>query len=209
MGLGAFTGQTAKAEVAAAIRAIESATSAEVVVAVRPASGHYRHTDYLVGFAFAFAALIVFLFDPEHEFSLEWMPVDTLIAFAIGTVLSAGLSPVRRLLTSRKLMRSNARTASRGAFVDLGISRTSGRTGILVFVSTFERCIEVVPDIGVDMSVLGPGFADAVARLDAAVRRGPDFSKFVEALRLLGPVLAQALPRGADDVNELPDEPAT
>src|SRR5215470_4610706 len=99
MGLGAFTGQTAKAEVSAAIRAIESATSAEVVVAVRPASGHYRHTDYLVGFAFSFAALLVFLFDPEHEFSLEWMPVDTLVAFAIGTVLSAGLSPVRRFLT--------------------------------------------------------------------------------------------------------------
>src|SRR6266851_9513709 len=113
----AFTDETAKADVAAAIREIESATSAEVVVALRPRSGHYRHTDYLVGFAASFAALLVFLFD-SHEFSLAFMPVDTLAAFALGTLLSANVPPLRRALTSRKLMTANVKTAARAAFVD-------------------------------------------------------------------------------------------
>jgi hypothetical protein len=43
-------------EVAAVIRDIERGTSAELVIAIRPASGHYRHSDYLVGFAASFAA---------------------------------------------------------------------------------------------------------------------------------------------------------
>jgi putative membrane protein len=202
-----FTDQTARADVAAAIREVESVTSAEIVVAVRPRSGHYRHTDYLLGFALSFAALIVFLFD-SHEFSIDWMPIDTLIAFAIGTVFSANVPPLRRLLTSRKLMARKVRTAARAAFVDLGISRTSGRTGILVYASMFEKRVEVVSDIGIDAAVLGAPFAEAVASLDAAVRRGPSFPDFIGALRSLGPILAKALPRLEGDVNELPDEPS-
>jgi putative membrane protein len=207
MGSVTFTDEAAKAEVAAAIRAVESATSAEVVVAVRARSGHYRHTDYLVGFALSFVALLVFLFD-SHEFEIDWMPLDTLVAFALGTLLSAGLSPLRRFLTSRKLMRESVLKAARAAFVELKIARTSGRNGILVFVSKFERRVEVVPDIGVDPVVLGPAFADAVAALDAALRSRASFTKFLEALRSLGPVLGKAMPRMADDVNELPDEPS-
>jgi len=203
-----FTDQTARADVAAAIREVESVTSAEIVVAVRPSSGHYRHTDYLVGFAFAFAALLVFLFD-SHEFAIDWMPVDTLIAFVLGTLFSANVPPLRRLLTSKKLMLANVHTASRAAFVDLGISRTSGRTGIFVFASMFERRVEVVTDIGVDAAVLGPAFAGAVSSLDTAVRKGASFPQFVGALRSLGPVLAKALPRLEGDVNELPDEPSS
>jgi putative membrane protein len=208
MGSVTFTDAAAKAEVAAAIRAIESTTSAEVVVAVRARSGHYRHTDYLVGFTLSFVALLVFLFD-SHEFDIDWMPVDTLAAFALGTLLSAGVPPLRRLLTSRKLMRANVATAARAAFVELKIGRTSARTGILVFVSKFERRVEVVPDIGVDPIVLGPAFADSVNALDAALKSASSFPKFLDALRTLGPVLGKAMPRLEGDVNELPDEPST
>jgi putative membrane protein len=202
-----FSDKNAKAEVASAIREVESATSAEVVVAVRPRSGHYRHTDYLVGFASAFAALIVFLFD-AHEFDIDWMPIDTLVAFVLGTVLCANAPPLRRALTSPKLMRSNVSTAARAAFVDLKIANTRARSGLLVFVSMFERRVEVVTDSGIDRAALGQSFADAVAALESALRRGPSFLRFTTALRSLGPILASALPRQADDVNELPDEPS-
>ncbi len=150
----------------------------------------------------------MFLFD-SHEFSIDWMPVDTLAAFALGSVASAFLPAVRRLLTSRSLMRKNVAVAARSAFVELGVSRTSGRSGMLVFVSMFERRVEVVPDIGIDTAVLGPAFADAVRALDASLRKGDRFQRFVLALRALGPILGHALPRRADDVNELPDELAT
>ncbi len=203
-----FTDKAAKAEVAAAIRDVETVTSAEVVVAVRPTSGHYRHTDYIVGFALSFATLLVFLFD-SHEFSIDWMPVDTLAAFALGSVASAFVPPLRRLLTWPSLMQKNVATAARSAFVELGVTRTSGRSGMLVFVSMFERRVEIVSDIGIDTGVLGPAFTDAIRALDASLRKGDRFRRFVLALRALGPILGSALPRRADDVNELPDEIST
>jgi putative membrane protein len=206
MGTSAFTDKAAKTEVAKAIGEIERLTSAEVVVAVRPASGHYRHADYLVGFALSFAALLIFLFD-AHEFSVDWMPLDSVIAFALGAFLSASVPPLRRMLTSRRLMRTNVRTAARATFFELGISKTSGRTGILVYVSMFEQSAEVVSDVGIDTAVLGAPFTSAIAALDAALRRGASFPRFAEALRALGPILGKTLPRLADDINELPDEP--
>ena len=206
MGTSAFTDKAAKSEVAQAIREIERATAAEVVVAVRPLSGYYRHTDYLVGFVLSFAALLVFLFDP-HEFSIDWMPLDTVVAFAVGTFLSASFPPLRRALTSRRLMRANVRSAARATFFDLGIGKTSGRTGILVYVSMFEKGAEVVADVGIDRAVLGAPFTSAVAALDAALAHGPSFPRFAEALRALGPILSKTLPRLMDDINELPDEP--
>jgi len=105
----------------------------------------------------------------------------------------------------RKTLRANVARSARAAFYDLGISRTSGRNGILVFVSTFERSCVVLPDIGIDVAALGPGWSEACELLDRAVRQGrlPDF--FL-ALRSLGPVLGKTMPRAEDDVNELPDE---
>jgi putative membrane protein len=206
MGTSAFTDKAAKAAVAQAIQEIERATSAEVVVAVRPSSGHYRHTDYLVGFALSFAALLVFLFD-SHEFSIDWMPLDTVIAFALGTFLSASFPLLRRALTSRRLMRENVRTSARATFFELGIGKTSGRTGILVYVSMFEKAVEVVADMGIDRAVLGPAFTKAIAALDTALARGTSLPRFAEALRALGPILGKTMPRLAHDINELPDEP--
>ena len=206
MGTSAFTDKAAKAEVAEAIRAIEKLTSAEVVVAVRASSGHYRHTDYLVGFALSFAALLVFLFD-EHEFSIEWMPLDSVFAFALGAFISASFPPLRRLLTSKKLMQGNVACRARATFVELGIGKTSARTGILVYVSMFEKSAHVVCDVGIDTAVLGAPFATALAALDAALHAGPSFPGFAAALRSLGPILGKTLPRLADDINELPDEP--
>jgi uncharacterized membrane protein len=63
--------------------------------------------------------------------------------------------------------------------------------------------------VGVDPVVLGAPFADALRSLEAALLSRTGFPTFLEALRSLGPILGRALPRQADDVNELPDEPST
>jgi putative membrane protein len=196
----------AKQEVKQAIQAVEAQTAAELVVAVRPQVGHYRHVDYLVGFISSFAALLVFLFYPL-DFEINTMPFESLLAFVLGAVVSAHAPPLRRLLVSRKVNDRAVRNAACAAFVDLGVSKTSGRTGILVLVAVYERRVEVVADVGVPTAQLGTGWSDANAELAKAVRRS-DLTGFVAALRSLGPVLGKVLPRAVDDVNELPDEVA-
>lgn len=195
----------ARKRVGVAVGGIEAGTAAEVVVTVRKRAGHYRQTDLYAGAGLALAALVFFLFD-EHPFDIGWMPLNVVVVFLVGALLTANLRGLRRLLTSPHVLAVSARTAAHAAFYDLGISRTSGRTGILVFVSMFERRVLVVPDIAVDPKVLGPEWVRAEQALQAAITP-PDLERFLDALALLSAPLARALPIQPDDVNELPNEP--
>ncbi|MCY1046410.1 hypothetical protein OV208_34215 [Corallococcus sp. bb12-1] len=201
-----FLEDAARTQAAEAVAAIETQTSAEVVVAVRSASGHYAHTDARVGAGLAFVVLMVLLFVPQ-EIHLAVFPPVVLLAFFAGTLASRGLPPLRRALTSRKLQEEAVRTTARAAFTELGVSRTSRRTGILVFVSLLERRVEVVADYGVDSAALGTEWQEALAALSAALVASPSPEPFFQALRRVQAPLARVLPRMEDDVNELPDMP--
>lgn len=200
----AFFDDKARARAAEEVKAIEARTAAEVVVAVHRAAGHYRHTDYLTGFLLSLVTLVALLYLPQ-EYPLEIFPVNVTASFVTGAVLSMALPAMRRRLTSPRLLEENVRRAAQAAFVELGISRTRGRTGILVFVSVFERRVAVVTDIGVEPSAMGAEWEAALAKLSAAVASSSSPEPFFEAMRLLAPPLERTLPRAADDFNELPD----
>lgn len=199
-----FFGDEAKAKATLAVAAVEARTSAEIVLAVRPISGHYRHADYLAGVVLAFVVLLLLLFLPQ-PFTVDSMPLDVIAAFTIGAVLCAHAPPLRRRLIARALMDTNVRTAARAAFVDGGVARTHGRTGILVFVSIFERRVEVVGDLGIDAERLGDAYAAAVRAIEGSLSSTVDFARFLVAVEALGPALSGELPRREDDENELSD----
>ena len=131
--------------------------------------------------------------------------LDGALGFGLGLVLALNVSPLLRLLARPKKLAKNVQDAARVAFFELGISRTSGRNGLLVFVSTFEQRAYVVADVGIDTSRLGPKWTEACAVLSSAVARR-DLAGFESALESLGPVLGALMPRAVEDVNELPDE---
>ncbi len=197
-----FFSERARREVASAVRDIESATAAEIVVAVRHASARYRHVDYLVGALLSFGVLLILLFHP-HPFAVATMPLDLLVTFALGAAASAHSPTLRRLLSSAAFRREQVGRAARSAFVELGVSRTRGRSGILVYVTMLERAVELVCDCGVDDCAKTAAFQQAASQLSRTL---PDLDAFVTALRALREPLAAALPRAADDVNELPDD---
>ena len=203
MGDAAWLKQETRKRVRDCIAALESNSGAEVVTTVSVSSGHYRHADYLVGALLSFASLLFYLFYPEPLLD-DIAVVVVISSFGVGAFLSAAATGLRRLLVSRKLMDESVRRAARARFVDQGISVTTGRTGILVYVSLFERRVEVVPDIGIPVERLGDRWSQAVRGLDTAAKKGVE--PFLASLQSLAPLLAEAAPRSADDVNELPDD---
>lgn len=192
----------AKGAATQAIKDIESHTSVEVVVAVRRRAEDYRHADYMWGVIVMMVALLLILFLP-WTFALEVIPLEVAASFVVGMLASTTIAPIRRLLISKKRRKEAVERAARAAFYDLGISKTQGRSGLLVFVSVFEGMVELVPDAGLNLSELGAGW-DAKVKAAVEGRQGP--RAFASALKELGPLLGKAYPRSADDVNELPDE---
>jgi len=199
-----FLTDAAKAALLDAVRAVEARSGAEVVVAVRERSGSYLHADLIAGIVAANLVLFYQLFSP-WEFSLPLIQVaPTGIGLLVGLVTS--ITPwARRALTPRRTREAMVRTAARATFVEKGVTATRARTGILVYVAVLERTAEVVADVGVTKAMPAEAWRAATARVEEAAGAG-DGLAFAAAVAALGDGLAAALPRAADDVNELADE---
>jgi len=197
-----FLDAAARAGFKHAIETIENASAVEVVVAVRRRSAAYHHANAIVGAVVAFAALAAMLF-ASSPFGLNSILFDP---FAVGVIAAAlvELTPqVKRALTRRVSRTAHVLRAARATFVERGIHATTGRSGVLVYVSWLERTIALVPDRGLAAS--WPAAAiDAAERAltDAMARGGAEVARVLEAL---APELARAMPHRDDDVNELPD----
>jgi putative membrane protein len=202
----AFLLPDAKSRTTEVIRAIEAKTSAEVVVTVRPAAERHLATSAIFGGAVAALTLLVILVSPR-VYDIRTMPFDALLAFVLAALVCHFVPALKRLLTPKTRRFGAAQRGASAAFVELGIGKTKQRTGVLVFVSLFERTAVVVADEGVPTALLGEAY-EARVREVARSAGALDVDAFLAALTELGTLLASVLPRRPDDVNELTDEVA-
>jgi putative membrane protein len=200
-----FVSEDAKQALTAAIRSIETRSSAEVVIAIRHHSGSYLHADLLVGIAAVFATL-AFVLGSRFEFSTLSIFVDPLLMGALCTLGATQAPMLRRWLTPARRRRQQVKIAAQSTFYEKGVRMTQGRTGILVYVSLLEQAVEVVLDGGVRQAVAMEPWDQAVARIERELRKTGDGVAVAKTIAALGEILATYLPRAGGDVNELPDE---
>lgn len=199
-----FTTET-KADVKAAVKFIESTTSAEIVVSVAARSGTYRDADFLVGFVASFFFVTLLAFFAPESFPDWSLPLASLVGFALGVFASSQIWLLKSAISPRARKLDAVLAASRAYFVTNRLTRTKGRTAILVYVSAFERAVSIVPDLGVP-ETLSKVLAEAHDGMSRALA-SQDSAQFVLALKSIAPALRDAMPRADDDENELPDAP--
>lgn len=197
-----FLDDEARAAFQKAVESIESASAVEVVIAVRRRSARYLHANLIVGALVAFAGLAAMLYS-EWEFGLLSILIDP---FAVG--LGAGalveLAPgIKRVLSPRAVRRREVERAARATFVERGVHNTLERSGLLLYISWLEQELVLVPDSGLARAFAPEAVARAEDALVAAMARG-GAAVAAELVRVCAP-FGEAMPRRADDVNELPD----
>jgi putative membrane protein len=209
------------ARVAAAIRAAEATTDAEIAVVVAPQSDTYAdavlHAALLLGLAplalFAtWPDLLLRLAAPFHGTWTEATPpLSTLLTLALAVCVLAFL--VGRVLFGRFRFAvapyfTKARRVRRRAITlfQVGIeSRTASRTGALLYISLAEHRAELVVDETIYGQVDAREWGEAMAVLIAGLRTGRAGDGIVGAIERIGAVLASHLPHTGTDPNELPD----
>lgn len=83
--------------------------------------------------------------------------------------------------------------------------RTTGRTGILIYLSLAEHRAEIVADEAIAAKVAPEVWGEAMAAMLVNIRAGRIAEGIAAAVEQVGKVLAQHFPRAEDDSNELPD----
>jgi putative membrane protein len=187
------------------IKEIERNTDAELVIVVRARSGNYAHADYLFGFLVAFLILNFLIFVP-FPFPEYLVPVDILVAFVLGVLISWRSNSIRRLFSREKYREQAVRRAAAAMFYEAGIANTNAEMGVLIYLSLMERRLELIADRGVLKKVPAHDWNHEAFELRALGEK-PDPTAFQKAIEQFGKVLATHIPPTGENPNELPDMP--
>ncbi len=193
----------AEGELHGAIQAIEQVSSVEVVIAVRPRLRRWLVPHLIVAALVMILVLVFVLFSEAYEFALWSIALIPVLAALAGGMIVEAIAPLERALTPAGVRDEIVRDAARATFYELGVHNTKGRTGVLVFIAVREQRVLLVGDLAIAARLGAKGLARHADLLSAQIRAGG------EALgRTLGQLAGEygaALPRAADDVNELAD----
>lgn len=183
-----------------AIARAEGRTSAEIVLVVKARSGRYGDAHAVFAAVGALLGLAFVLFTDWEFDAIHVIPM-ALASAGIGGLVSTFVVP-RFLLKRRAALQ--VEEAAHAQFSRLGVHRTADRVGILIYISHAETSGRILFDSGVAREVPDDVRDAWRARLPAL----KDADALVALLDEMGERLGHALPRGADDVNELADHVA-
>jgi putative membrane protein len=103
------------------------------------------------------------------------------------------------------IKRARAREAAAREFLARGLTRTQGRTGVLIYVALAEHYAEVVADEGISSRVDEGVWRETIDILVGQVAQGRLADGLVGAVERVGAVIAEHAPRRPDDRDELPN----
>jgi len=202
-----------------AVAAAESKTSVEIVPVVATASGRYDRAEDIVGLWLGLISLGVYwLFFSSAEadggswgFSWQSFELPALIAvaivgFIIGAVVAGHVGWLRLLFTPKGQMHEEVAARARAIFFDNRLHHTAGGTGLLLYLSLYERTAMILADEAVIEKLGSKALDELCGNLTRALQARKDAADAVCALlKDAGNRLGKVLPRAQDDVNELPN----
>ena len=211
--------------IAEAVGAAEAKTTGEIVCIITREVSEYRETPlaWAAAAALILPPIAVLLgFDPTAlRLQAEWTAgahapslIETIAVYAavqglVFAVVLAGVwtPPLRRLLTPGSLKTHRVHKAAMTQFLATGLNTAAERTGVVIFASLGDRKVEVLADQAIHDAVGEVVWNQAVAAVQAGMKRGDPGGGFVDAVAVCGEALARAYPSTGERVNALADGP--
>lgn len=194
--------------VAQAIRAAEEKTSGEIIcILARQSDDYFYPAAFLltVGMllaSFAAALLLDYLWISIRPWQLVAVQAAALAA-ALGVIVA--FPGLRIHFVPRRLRQLRAHRNAVSQFLASDIHLTTGRSGVLIFLSLAERHAEVIADAGINARVPQQRWDEIVAGLVGHAAAGRLVEGFEGAIAASGDLLAREFPRAQGDFNELAD----
>lgn len=199
-----FFSEDEQARIKAAVQACEARTSGEVVPVIVDAAYDYPKAEIIGGgsFAIGLALIVTWLYAGESH----WIFPAIFLAFYYPCLLMIRTLPgLKHALISPVEFDAEVREKALVTFVEHGIYRTKGGSGILILVSLFERRVFVLADEGINARVPLHTWDEIVATVTKGIVEKRACDALCLAIGRCGDLLAQEFPRLDDDTNELPD----
>jgi putative membrane protein len=208
--------------VADAVTEAESATSGEIVTVLADRSDGYTDVALLWAVGAAFTAMSVFAAFPlpfldawdqlfggwGHEWTtgeLASMVIALGLVKFLAVMLVQQWEPLKFALIPGPTKTARVHGQAVRQFKVGADRRTTGRTGVMIYLSMAEHRAEIVADESIAAIVPAEVWGEAMGDMLSHIRKGRIAEGLAVGIRDVGFVLAEHFPRGSDDQNELPD----
>ncbi len=204
-----------------ATRQAESRTSGEIVTVITSRSGSYTGHVLLAAavalavFSVGYLALlgpiaaliqrVFWMFDARYALGVLvfGQAAEFILIYVVLTVWPG----LKRLIISKRDQVDRVRRKAESDFFRYHVAATKSKTGLLVYISRFERRVELLVDAGIAAKIEQKTWNSVVDGIVAAVK-GKDFVEDLCAqIVRIGEILREKFPRRENDINELPDRP--
>jgi len=203
-----------------AVAEAEKKTSGEIVPVVATRSGRYDRSEDILGvilgvLAVAAVWLLFQKIEPKGgdwgggltiAFRLGSFLLTFVAAFVVGVVLSTFVPALAHPFIAKKELREEVLRSARQAFVEFRVRGTTGSTGILIYVSLFERMAWVLGDRAISEKLDQAKWDETKDLVIDGLRNGKPAEGICSAIRRCGELLLQHFPVAPDEVNELSNE---
>jgi putative membrane protein len=210
-------------KVSAAIAAAEANSNGEIVAVTTPISDPYHDVGLHWALVPLFAVLAWAAWRPS---ALEWwydfllggwgsdptmsqlltlLMVFAALKFTVALLILKWM-PLRLALTPGATKSRRVRRRALAIFKSAAERRTTGRTGILIYLSMAEHRAEIIGDEAITKVTTPETWGEAMAALLVEVKAGRVGEGIVAAIEQVGVVLAEHFPRSSADINEIPDK---
>jgi len=197
-----------KAKIEEAISEVENTSIGEVVAMVVDSSDHYPEAAVTGGVFLAsvvsLAAARLFLGSSLWYFIL----LQFCLFFPFRFFLEA--SPFfKSLFIGPRSKEERVRQRALQAFYEKGLYKTRGNTGVLFFLSLYERRVWVLADKGIYEKIRQHTIENFAGAVSHGMKEGRGCEALCKAIRDAGNLLSKHFPLEPGDTNELPDKVIT
>jgi putative membrane protein len=195
-------------QINAAVEAAEKLTAGEIVCMVQSTSYHYPMSDVIGAATLALPAALALT-----PLVGGWLWLGTQNMWIFLSILVPALALchwvvkncpwLKRIFISSREIAEEVEEAAVTNYFKHGLYRTKDSTGILIFVSVFERKVWVLADHGIDAKVSSDHWRSVVAGITEGIRNKQAAASICQAIQTIGRTLAEHFPVAPDDTNEL------
>ncbi|GHM99991.1 hypothetical protein WSM22_14810 [Cytophagales bacterium WSM2-2] len=196
----------------AAVHKAEDKISGEIVPVFVEKSGFYSIANYRAAMAFASIAFLLIVICDRYlpAFAIyDPLLIFIVVAFAgiTGVFASNYIGSLQKLFVSQDHLDRSTRQRAETAFLQEEVFNTRHRTGIMIFISFFEREVIVMADRGISKVVEQKEWDKIVQDIIQNIRMGKVINGIEAAVLRCGDILLEkGFVKTADDVNELKDD---
>jgi putative membrane protein len=194
-----------------AVRETEKRTSGEIVPYVVERSDAYASATWrastLGALLFAIGAgAVVSAVELWGVPPFLWIAGPVIAGAAVGHLASELVPSLKRLLVARGAVEERVRERAAQAFLSEEVFATRERTGVLIFLSLFERRVVVMGDKGIAARVRQEDWDGIIAGIVRGMKSGAPGDALVAAIGECGGLLERhGVARRPDDRDELGD----